>query len=149
MQLTNTMPTHAPGDDLWMVRATLAAGTDVQRYTAVDLEPGDTTPGVFPMQYEHATLRAPSNGTDWTADVDRVEAWDDADAAAVASATYDAARGFLELRLTPDVTPLDPGFQPDRLTLQLGDHRWTFPIASAPAQAWAVLHAAQAVRVDA
>jgi hypothetical protein len=145
---------NVPGDDLWMVRAALttqrsASAGDVERYTAVDLEPGDTTPGVFPMQYEHGALHPAGAGTDWIADRDRIEAWDDQAAAAAAHATYDAARAFLELQLAPDTGERSETFHPGELTLDLGDDRWTFPMASAPAQAWAILQAARTVRADA
>ena len=153
MQLITLTP-HTPGDDLWMVRAALttqlnAASGEIERYTAVDLEPGDATPGVFQLQFEHGRLRPHASGAEWIADRDRIEAWDDEAAADAAHATYDAARAFLELRLAPDAGQHSETFHPGELTLDLGDDRWTFPAASAPAQAWAVLQAARAVRADA
>lgn len=137
-----------------MVRATVTSQTtpgagEVERYTAVDLEPGDTTPGVYPMYFEHAALQAAADGAGWVAQRDRIEAWDDADAARVASATYDAARAFLELGIEPDTGTPRSDFRPGELTIDLGDDRWTFTSATAPTAAWNIVRAARMVRADA
>ncbi len=137
-----------PGDDPWMVRVSLSSSLDggapagaseVERYTAVDLDPDDTTPGVYPWSFEHARLSPRGDGS-WRADRDRVEARNDGDAFGDAAAAYDAARGFLLLGIAPTGGPTAVQ-APGLLTLEIGDDAWTFPRDDAPAAAWAVLRA--------
>lgn len=130
--------------DPWMVRVSLSrtTGTDrgeVRRWTAVDLAPDDPTPGVHPITFEQGRLQRDAAG--WHATRTRVEARRDADAFAHAAAIYDAARGFLALGLAPNGGPFATA-APDRLVIEVGDSVWSFPAATAPAQAWALLRAA-------
>lgn len=152
MQITTAFPTvpRAPGDDMWMVRATLtkelAPGRgDIVRFTAVDLDPDDTTPGVFPMLFEHGSLRRDAAGG-WSNVLHEVHAWDGAEALGVASATYDAARAFLTLGIAPTGDGGMPVSEPDHLRLEIGDDTWLFTHDDAPAEAWGVLQAAMGVR---
>jgi hypothetical protein len=137
----------APGDDMWMVRVSLSRSVSpfvgyVERHTAVDLEPDDPTPGVYPLLYEYARLERRLPNAPWTGDLRKIEARNDAAARQVAAAMYDAARGFLELGLAPTGGPV-AAQSPDHLTVEIGDDTWTFLTRSAPKEAWAVLYAAQ------
>jgi hypothetical protein len=150
----STFPTRGVGNvasvegELWMVRVALsrATGTDrgeVTRWTAVDLDPDDTTPGVYPLLFEQGRLERSAAG--WNALRTRVEAFNDDEAFARAAAIYDAARGFLELGIPPNAGPLAVA-APDVLSVELGDAAWSFSASAAPAQAWALLRAAAAPR---
>ncbi len=137
---------RAPGDDPWMVRISLSRSTSpfvgyVERHTAVDLEPDDPTPGVYPLMYEYARLERKRQTEPWRGELRRIEARNDAEARAISAAMYDAARGFLELGLTPTTGGPVAASLPDHLTIEVGDDVWTFPTRSAPAQAWALLRA--------
>jgi hypothetical protein len=140
---------HAVGVvDMWMVRVSISRATgpdrgEVTRWTAVDLDPDDPTPGVHPFTIEQGRLvRSPSG---WSPVRTRIEAFADAAAFEHAAAVYDAARGFLELGLAPSDAPLATAM-PGMLSVEVGDLRWSFSAASAPAQAWALLRAAAAPR---
>lgn len=137
-----SLPTRvAEWSDPWMVRVTLTGAADVERWTAVDLAPDDPTPGVYPMLLERGSLRGDAaNG--WHAVRNEIRAWNELDAFGAASAVYDAARGFSELRLPTD-TGTVPTWAPHQLRIEIGDTSWTFDPASAPAAAWAVLAAAR------
>jgi hypothetical protein len=137
-----------PGDDPWMVRVTSSRSVSpfvgwVERHTAVDLEPDDPTPGVYPLLFEYARLERTRPNDPWTGDLRKVEARNDAEARAISAAMYDAARGFLALGLPPTGGPV-AATTPDRLTIEVGDDVWTFTTVSAPREAWAVLQAARA-----
>lgn len=138
--------------DMWMVRVSLSESVTpllgrVERYTAVDLDTDDHTPGVYPLLAEHARLERTQATGGWSALLRRVEARNDDAARAIAAATYDAARGFLALGLSPTGGPV-AAQTPDVLTVEVGDLAWTFPAASAPAEAWAVLRRAAQVAID-
>jgi hypothetical protein len=153
MRLATTTPllgtstgAAAPGDDPWMVRVTLGRSVSpfvgwVERHTAVDLEPDDPTPGVYPLTFEYARIERPHPTAPWRGDLRKIVARNDAEARAISAAMYDAARGFLELGLPPSTDPVDL-LAPEHLTIEIGDHTWSFLTRSAPAQAWAVLRAA-------
>jgi hypothetical protein len=134
--------------DLWMVRVALSRTTgadrgEVTRWTAVDLDPDDTTPGVHPFLVEQGRLER--SGSSWTAVRTRIEAFNDDEARAQAAAVYDAAQGFLALGIAPTKGPLAVA-APDVLSVELGDAAWSFSASAAPAQAWALLRAAAAPR---
>lgn len=139
-----------PGDDLWMVRVSWSrqAGPNlgvVERYTAVDLDEDDPTPGVHAMTREVGRLERADITRPWQVLRTRVEAIDGEAGNGVAASVYDAARGFLLLGIPPLAGP--PAIaEPGRLYVELGDDTWSFSAASAPAQAWALLHAAEAMR---
>ena len=133
-----------------MVRVGVSTGSGpltgaVERYTAVDIDADDETPGVYPMLFEHGVLTRPGHpSSGWRVERDATRAWRDEQAFTVAAAVYDAARGFLALGIAPTGGPLATAM-PGRLSLELGDDVWTWPVASAPAAAVAVLQAARAI----
>lgn len=143
---------RAPGDDAWMVRVSLSRSTSpfvggVERYTAVDLDPGDPTPGVYPLLFEYGRMERTHPTRPWSVQLRRIEARSDDEARAISAAMYDAARGFLALGLVP--TKVRGAVEaPNLLTVEIGDDAWTFPTVSAPEEAWAVLRAANAASLE-
>lgn len=138
-----------PGEDPWMVRVSMSRSVSpfvgwVERHTAVDLDPGNPTPGVYPLTYEYARLERRHPSAPWSGDLRKIVARNDDEARAISAAMYDAARGFLLLGLAPTGGPVAAA-NPDHLTIEVGDHAWTFPTRSAPAEAWAVLRAASSI----
>jgi hypothetical protein len=133
---------------MWMVRVTHSRATApgaaaVERYTAVELDADDHPPGVHPLLHELGRMR-PATGGSWLVERTRVEAVDGEAGREAAAAVYQAARGFLALRLAPTGGPTAMR-QPDRLQVEVGDASWSFPLDAAPAEAWAVLRVAQAM----
>lgn len=146
------LATTDPWTDPWMVRVSWSAplgGADgerprVERFTAVNLDPKDETPGVHPMTHEAGFLARDAATGAWLTHRRRIEAQDGSDAHALAAAVYDAAEGFLALGLAP--TGGDAAVQvPGRFTLEIGDHAWSFPIDAVPTEAWHVLRTAQSM----
>jgi hypothetical protein len=113
------------------------------RYTAVDLPADDPTPGVYPMLLEVAHMKRPDVKTPFDLVLQKIVARNDDDARDVSASVYDAARGFLALGIAPnpqDKTALQDAY---RLTIEIGDDRWSFPTTQVPAEGWAVLRAAE------
>lgn len=134
---------------MWMVRTTLtkelAPGRgDIVRFTAVNLDVGDPTPSVYPLLFEAGSIQQTQLG-DWTNTRHTLRAWGGDEAHDIAASVYDAARGFLALGVAPTADQL-PISEPDHLRIEIGDDSWVFTHDDAPAQAWAVLQAAMAVR---
>jgi hypothetical protein len=113
------------------------------RYTAVDLPADDPTPGVYPMLFEIAHMKRPDMKTPFDLHLEKIVARNDDEAREVSASVYDAARGFLALGIAPnpqDKTALQDAY---RLTIEIGDDRWSFPSTQVPAEGWAVLRAAE------
>jgi hypothetical protein len=148
MRLGSSTSREVPGDDPWMVRVALSRSTEpnagsVDRFTAVDLDVDDETPGVYPLLHEHGLLSRTDRSNPWQVERRRIEARNDDEARRITAAVYDAAYGFLQLGLAPttgEPTAIDA---PEQLTVEIGSFAWSFAASSAPVEAWHVLHAAQ------
>lgn len=139
---------NVSGSDPWMVRVTFSQWHTpfvayAYRYTAVDLPVDDPTPSVYPMLFEFAHMKRPDLQTPFDLSRRKIQARNDDEARDISAAVYDAARGFLELGIAPNPeakTALQDAY---RLTIEVGDDRWSFASTAAPQAAWAVLRAAE------
>ncbi len=135
-----------------MVRVARSVATgsgrgEVDRWTAVDLDVDDPTPGAHPWTFEHGLMARDATTGAWLVDRRRIEARNDERARDAMQRAYDAALAFARTASTPDApgstTALDrPGF----VTLEIGDDSWTFPEAATPAGVRAVLDAITTLR---
>ena len=145
-----------PGiEDPWMVRVTRSVATGaatgaVERWTAVDLDEDDTTPGVYPWLAEQGLMARDAATGSWLVARGRIEARNDVDARDAVRIAYDAALAFAGSGPSPDApgsaTALD---RPGLVTLEVGDDRWTFAADAVPAGVQGVIDALHGVEVAA